>query len=74
MLTESFGYCFSFSFGRAGAWAAWLGRLAARLGWAGLVLVVKVLTEVSLLLFIFVFGVAKQDLRCRGIQFLLILS
>ena len=64
----------------AGCWAGWLLVLGWLLGWAGLD---RQLCTQSLdrknrfLLFIFVFGglgIAKQDLRCRGIQFLFILS
>ena len=67
---------FIFGFSGAGAWAAWPGRLAAGwywagwpaggglagLGWAGLDFGFGGL------------GLAKQDLRCHGIQFLFILS
>ena len=56
----------------------WAGRLAAGLGWFGpTALHGKPWRKQSFLLFIFVFGglgLAKQDLRCHGIQFLFILS
>ena len=56
-------------------WAGWL--LGWLLGWAGLVLTESFDRKFQLLLLVFGFGgpgLAKQDLRCRGIQFLFILS